>query len=109
MLHWNSKGSEKSHPNSFGINTCNENKGEIMSTDVIRIGNRLIGVDELVDSRTAARITGLSERTIRDKAVRREFRIYKLAANCTKYCVSDLLNWCSAKVVEPADQYRHAA
>ncbi len=50
-------------------------------TDIIRIEDKLIGVDELVDSHTAAKIIGLSERTIRDKAVRREFPIYKRAAN----------------------------
>ena len=72
-----------------------------MNTNVIRIEDRLIGLDELVDARTAAKITGLSERTIRDKAVRREFPIYKLAANCTKYSANDLVEWCEAKRVEP--------
>jgi hypothetical protein len=72
-----------------------------MNTDIIRIGDRIIGVDELCDSHTASKITGLSERTIRDKAVRREFRIYKLASNCTKYRVQDLLDWCSSRLIEP--------
>ena len=72
-----------------------------MNTNVIRIEDRVIGLDELVDARTAAKITGLSERTIRDKAVRREFRIYKLASNCTKYSVKDLLDWYSDKAIEP--------
>ena len=72
-----------------------------MNNNYISIGDRKVGVNELVDARTAAKITGLSERTIRDKAVRREFRIYKLASNCTKYCVKDLLDWCSDKAIEP--------
>jgi hypothetical protein len=80
-----------------------------MNTDVIRIGDRLIGLDELCDAHTASKITGLSERTIRDKAVRREFRIYKLASNCTKYCVQDLLDWCSARVIDPEDAIDKAA
>ena len=80
-----------------------------MNIDYIRIGNRDIGLDELVDAHTAAKITGLSERTIRDKAVRREFRIYKLAKNCTKYCVQDLLDWTNDKVVEPDQHLKKAA
>lgn len=72
-----------------------------MNTDVIRIEDRVIGVDELCDSTTASKITGLSERTIRDKAVRREFPIYKLGSNCTKYLVQDLLEWCESKRIEP--------
>ena len=72
-----------------------------MKSNYISIGDRKIGVNELVDARTAAKITGLSERTIRDKAVRREFRIYKLASNCTKYSVKDLLDWYSDKAIEP--------
>ena len=77
--------------------------------NVIRIEDRLIGVDELVDSHTAAKITGLSERTIRDKAVRREFRIFKLASNCTKYRAGDLVEWCNQKRVDPVNIQRTAA
>ena len=80
-----------------------------MNTNVIRIDDRIIGLDELVDAHTAAKITGLSERTIRDKAVRREFRIYKLASNCTKYCVRDLLDWCNSRIIEAKDQRKEAA
>ena len=80
-----------------------------MKSNYISIGDRKIGVNELVDARTAAKITGLSERTIRDKAVRREFRIYKLASNCTKYCVRDLLDWCNSRIIEAKDQRKEAA
>ena len=69
--------------------------------ETIIIGDRIIGIDELVDSHTSGLITGLSERTIRDKAVKREFPIYKMASNNTKYLVRDLLEWCEAKRVEP--------
>jgi len=72
--------------------------------DFIRIGDdQVIGVDTMCDSHTASLITGLTERCIRDKAVRREFPIYKLSKNCTRYLVKDLLDWCEDKRIEPED------
>jgi hypothetical protein len=70
--------------------------------ETIIIGDRIIGIDELCDSTTAGLITGLSERTIRDKAVKREFPIYKMASNNTKYLVRDLLEFCETKRIEPS-------
>ena len=46
---------------------------------------------------------------IKHLKVRREFRIYKLASNCTKYGVQDLLDWCNSRIIEAKDQRKEAA
>ena len=69
-----------------------------MSIDVkfdLMIGNQVIGSDEMVDSKIAGKILGLSSRTIRDYATKGTISSYKLNQRTTRFLVSDLLLWLS--------------
>ena len=65
----------------------------------INIENKSYGHDEQVDSDIASRIVGLSPRTIRDMATRRELPIYKVGSRTIRYRVSDLLKWVESKKI----------
>jgi hypothetical protein len=67
----------------------------------IIIGEKAYGYDQLVDCHTASAIIGLSARTVRDMAVRREIPVYRISRNVTRYLVRDLVEWSEAKRVEP--------
>lgn len=67
----------------------------------IRIGDALIGSDELVDHNIAAKITGLSPRTMRDKGVKRQIPVYRTARNLTRYLVRDLVEFSEDRRIEP--------
>ncbi|WP_374759158.1 helix-turn-helix domain-containing protein [Arhodomonas aquaeolei] len=69
-------------------------------TYTVQIGERVIGSDELVDADIAARITGLSPRTIRDKAARREIPVYRVARTTTRFLVRDLVEWSDERRLE---------
>lgn len=77
-----------------------------MPTDIceefINIEGRLIGFDELVNSHTASKIVGLSARTLRDKASRKEIPAYRVSRSITCFLVRDLIEWSEAKRVAPA-------
>ena len=70
------------------------------NANVIVIGNAEIGVDELVNSHVAAKICGLSSRTIRDMGIKRSIPIYKIGARSNRFLVRDLLQWCEEKRIE---------
>lgn len=72
------------------------------SADYISIGDVRYGYDEIVNATVASRIVGLSERTIRDMAVKRLIPIYRLAHNVTGYLVSDLVDWADERRIEPS-------
>ena len=65
----------------------------------INIADKTYGYDERVDSQVAAQILGLSPRTIRDMATRRELPIYKVGARTIRYRISDLLDWAEGKKI----------
>jgi len=69
--------------------------------EVIIIGNREIGVDEIVPASIASRIVGLSERTMKDYAVKRLLPIYKIG-NRNLFLVQDLLEYCESRRIESA-------
>jgi excisionase family DNA binding protein len=60
------------------------------STTLIRL-DQLTG-EELVDSRVAAKILGLSIRTVGDMASRRELPLYKIGRS-VRFKVNDLYAW----------------
>lgn len=72
--------------------------------DCVAIEDRLVGYDELVDAELASKIIGLSPRTIRDMAVRREIPVYRVSNNVTRYLVRDLVEWSEGKRCEPAGE-----
>ena len=66
----------------------------------VQIGDKTFGSDDLVDAEIAARITGLSPRTIRDKAVKREIPVYRVARTTTRFLVRDLVEWSDERRLE---------
>ena len=68
--------------------------------NTIIIGNAEIGIDELVNSHIAAKICGLSSRTIRDMAVKRTIPIYKIGTRSNLLLVRDLLQWREQKRID---------
>lgn len=67
------------------------------SEECLNIEGRIIGFDELVDAEAAAKIVGLSARTIRDMAVKRKIPVYRVSRNVTRYLVRDLIEWSEDK------------
>lgn len=65
----------------------------------ISIADRTYGYDERVDSVVASQIVGLSPRTIRDMATKRELPIYKVGTRAIRYRVSDLLDWVEGRKI----------
>lgn len=65
----------------------------------VSIADRTYGYDERVDSTVASQIVGLSPRTIRDMATRRELPIYKVGSRAIRYRVSDLVEWVEQKKI----------
>jgi len=66
----------------------------------ITIGNEFIGSNEMVNAGVAAKIMGLSPRTVRDYATKRIIPIYKLNDRTTRFLVSDLYEWLDSKRVD---------
>ena len=62
-------------------------------TQHINIEDNTIGIDQLVNFKIAAKILGLSPRTIKDMGVKRKMPIYKIGIKTTRYLVRDLLGW----------------
>jgi excisionase family DNA binding protein len=65
----------------------------------ISIADKTYGYDERVDSHVASQIIGLSPRTIRDMATKRELPIYKVGSRAIRYRVSDLLEWVEGRKI----------
>lgn len=68
--------------------------------ETIMIEDVQIGEDELVDSRLAAKILGLSDRTVRDMGVLRRIPIYKIGPRTTRFLVSDLLDYRDSRKID---------
>lgn len=56
--------------------------------------------DDLVDSYGAARVMGLSPRTIRDMATKRLIPLYKLGPRTTRFKLRDIKNWAESKRID---------
>ena len=67
--------------------------------EVIVIGNREIGVDEIVSASVGSKIVGLSERTLKDYGVKRLLPIYKIG-NRNLFLVRDLLEFSECRRIE---------
>lgn len=52
--------------------------------------------DEAVDAKVAARLLGLSVRTVQDMAARRQLPVYKIG-RAVRFVVSELLEWRETK------------
>ena len=74
-------------------------------TEVICIGERKIGLDELVDHRLAARILGLAPRTVQDMGTgsKRVLPVYRIGSRTNRFLVRDLLEWSEQRREWPED------
>lgn len=88
------------HKHTWEPNQMNETDTDYY----IRIGASLYGADELVDHTVAAKITGLTPRTVRDKGVKRQIPVYRTARNLTRYLVRDLVAFSEQARVEADDR-----
>lgn len=59
----------------------------------INIEDDNIGIDQLVNYKVAAKILGLSPRTIKDMGIKRTVPIYKIGVKTTRFLVRDLIVW----------------
>ena len=66
----------------------------------ISIEENNIGIDQLVNYKIAAKILGLSPRTIKDMGSKRAIPIYKIGVKTTRFLVRDLLDWIDEKKIE---------
>lgn len=67
--------------------------------EVIIIGGKEIGVDEVVHASIACRIVGIAERTLRDYGVKRMIPIYQIG-NRNLFLVRDLLEFTENRRIE---------
>jgi len=72
--------------------------------ETIRIGSEVIGLDELVDYKIAAKILGLSPRTVRDMGTgnRRVLPVYQVGSRANRFLVRDLIEWSEGRRALPA-------
>lgn len=57
-----------------------------------------VQMESLVDASKVARMLGLSVRTVRDMAARRELPVYKIG-RCNRFLVREILEWREQKKV----------
>ena len=69
---------------------------EITMTKMINLSE--LDAEELVDARVAARLLGLSIRTVRDLAARRAIPLYKIGRG-NRFKVSDIIEYREARKV----------
>ncbi|MCP1676646.1 hypothetical protein J2T57_003817 [Natronocella acetinitrilica] len=70
----------------------------------INIGGCDIGFDELVSPQVAAKIAGLSPRSLRRLVSQGELAVYRYAPNSMRYLVRDLLEWTEERRIEPEER-----
>ena len=67
----------------------------------INIAGVDVGFDELVGPSMAAKIVGLSPRSLRRLVSQGEIPVYRYAPNSMRYLVRDLMEWTEEQRVEP--------
>ena len=68
----------------------------------INIAGVDVGFDELVGPSMAAKIVGLSPRSLRRLVSQGEIPVYRYAPNSMRYLVRDLMEWTEVRRVEAA-------
>ena len=66
----------------------------------LNVGGYAVGFDELVSPAVAAKIVGLSPRSLRRLVSQGEIPVYRYAPNSMRYLVRDLMEWTEARRVE---------
>ena len=66
----------------------------------INIAGEDVGFDELVGPSMAAKIVGLSPRSLRRLVSQGQIPVYRYAPNSMRYLVRDLMEWTEARRVE---------
>lgn len=74
-----------------------------VTSGFLDINGRKVGLDELVDNKTAAFILGLSPRTVKDMGVgkARVLPVYKLGHRTIRFLVRDLIEWLDERYIKP--------
>ena len=67
----------------------------------LNVGGYDVGFDELVSPSMAAKIVGLSPRSLRRLVSQGEIPVYRYAPNSMRYLVRDLMEWTEVRRVEP--------
>ena len=67
----------------------------------LNVGGYDVGFDELVSPAVAAKIVGLSPRSLRRLVSQGEIPVYRYAPNSMRYLVRDLMEWTEARRIEP--------
>ncbi|MCP1676648.1 hypothetical protein J2T57_003819 [Natronocella acetinitrilica] len=62
----------------------------------------IVGFDELVPVAIAAKITGLSSRSLRRLVFDGQLPVYRYAPNSARYLVRDLVEWTEERRIEPS-------
>ena len=66
----------------------------------LNVGGYDVGFDELVSPAVAAKIVGLSPRSLRRLVSQGQIPVYRYAPNSMRYLVRDLMEWTEARRVE---------
>ena len=67
----------------------------------LNVGGYDVGFDELVSPAVAAKIVGLSPRSLRRLVSQGQIPVYRYAPNSMRYLVRDLMEWTETRRIEP--------
>ena len=70
-----------------------------MNEEIIYISDKVVGLDDLVDYKVAAKIIGLQPRTVQNMVADKKLPFYRYSKRCNRFLVRELISWCEDRKV----------